>query len=184
MTVGERIKKIRIFRKMTMDELGAALGFEGKNMSVRVSQYETGDRIPREDMILKLADALNCNYKALSDYGSGVAEDIIETLFWLEESTIPLPARGKGPRFPEYTGPGNLIHLSAMIAAKKQKETTMTYDKDSYDTAEPPVAITFDYGLVNEFLSEWNDMKTKLNAGEISPNEYFEWKITWSHTEK
>jgi hypothetical protein len=22
-------------------------------------------------------------------------------------------------------------------------------------------------------------MKTKLNNGEISPNEYFEWKITW-----
>ena len=40
MTIGERIKKIRVFRKMTMDELGGALGFEGKNMSVRISQYE------------------------------------------------------------------------------------------------------------------------------------------------
>ena len=58
MTIGERIKKIRVFRKMTMDELGGALGFEGKNMSVRISQYETGARIPGEDMILKLADAL------------------------------------------------------------------------------------------------------------------------------
>ena len=38
MTIGERIKKIRVFRKMTMDELGGALGFEGKNMSVRISQ--------------------------------------------------------------------------------------------------------------------------------------------------
>ena len=64
MTIGERIKKIRVFRKMTMDELGGALGFEGKNMSVRISQYETGARIPGEDMILKLADALHCNYKA------------------------------------------------------------------------------------------------------------------------
>ena len=43
---------------MTMDDLGGALGFEGKNMSVRISQYETGARIPGEDMILKLADAL------------------------------------------------------------------------------------------------------------------------------
>ena len=68
MTIGERIKKIRVFRKMTMDELGGALGFEGKNMSVRISQYETGARIPGEDMILKLADALHCNYKAISDY--------------------------------------------------------------------------------------------------------------------
>ena len=37
MTIGERIKKIRVFRKMTMDDLGGALGFEGKNMSVRIS---------------------------------------------------------------------------------------------------------------------------------------------------
>ena len=51
MTIGERIKKIRVFRKMTMDDLGGALGFEGKNMSVRISQYETGARIPGEDMI-------------------------------------------------------------------------------------------------------------------------------------
>ncbi|HBP62368.1 MAG TPA: transcriptional regulator, partial [Eubacterium sp.] len=42
-----------------------------------------------------------------------------------------------------------------------------------------PVALTFEYGLVNDFLSEWCEMKTKLNSGEISPNEYFEWKITW-----
>ena len=40
-------------------------------------------------------------------------------------------------------------------------------------------ALTFEYGLVNDFLSEWCEMKTKLNNGEISPNEYFEWKITW-----
>ena len=95
MTIGERIKKIRVFRKMTMDDLGGALGFEGKNMSVRISQYETGARIPGEDMILKLADALHCNYKAISDYSLGATEDIIETLFWLEESATSLPARGK-----------------------------------------------------------------------------------------
>ena len=125
MTIGERIKKIRVFRKMTMDDLGGALGFEGKNMSVRISQYETGARIPGEDMILKLADALHCNYKAISDYSLGAAED--------------------------------------------------------YDCAGAPVALTFEYGLVNDFLSEWCEMKTKLNNGEISPNEYFEWKITWPH---
>ena len=47
---------------MTIDELGGALGFEGKNMSVRISQHETGARIPGKDMILKLANALQCNF--------------------------------------------------------------------------------------------------------------------------
>ena len=165
MTIGERIKKIRVFRKMTMDELGGALGFEGKNMSVRISQYE----------------ALHCNYKAISDYSLGAAEDIIETLFWLEESATSLPARGKGTRFPEYTAPGNLIHLTAMTPAKPSETARPTYNEDDYDSSGSPVALTFEYGLVNDFLSEWCEMKTKLNNGEISPNEYFEWKITWPH---
>ena len=32
MTIGERIKKIRVFRKMTMDDLGGTLGFERKKI--------------------------------------------------------------------------------------------------------------------------------------------------------
>ena len=129
MTIGERIKKIRVFRKMTMDDLGGALGFEGKNMSVRISQYETGARIPGDDMIQKLADALHCNYKAISDYSLGAAEDIIETLFWLEESASSLPARGKGTRFPEYTAPGNLIHLTAMTPSKPSEQQNQPITK-------------------------------------------------------
>ncbi len=54
---------------------------------------------PAKICILKLADALHCNYKSISDYSLGAAEDIIETLFWLEESAASLPARGKGTRF-------------------------------------------------------------------------------------
>ena len=178
MTIGERIKKIRVFRKMTMDELGGALGFEGKNMSVRISQYETGACIPGDDMIQKLADALHCNYKAISDYSLGAAEDIIETLFWLEESATSLPARGKGARFSEYTTPGNLIHLTAMTPTRSSETSNPTYNEDEYKCTGSPTALTFEYELVNDFLSEWCNMKTQLNNGEISPNEYFEGKIT------
>lgn len=182
MTIGERIKKIRIFRKMTMEELGAILGFEGKNMSVRISQYETSSRVPSYDMILKLAEALNCNYKAISDYSLGATEDIIETLFWLEESATPLPARGKGTRFPEYTAPGNLIHLTAMTPVTNSSKAKATFREDDYETTISPVAITFEYGLVNDFLLEWNTKKQELANGDITPNEYFEWKITWPQT--
>lgn len=179
MTIGDRIKKIRIFRKMTMDELGAQLGFEGKNMSVRVSQYETGARIPRDDMLQKIADALNCNYKALDDYSLGSAEDIIETLFWLEEGATIIPARGTGMRFPDYEGPGNLIHLTPMTPIIKGSIVQNTYDSNDYQTASAPVAVTFEYGLVNDFLLEWSKKKKELAEGVITPHEYFEWKITW-----
>ena len=51
MTIGERIKKIRVFRKMTMDELGGALGFEGKNMSVRRDPVQN-DVFPEAEFLL------------------------------------------------------------------------------------------------------------------------------------
>lgn len=181
MTIGDRIKKIRVFRKMTMDELGAALGFEGKNMSVRVSQYETGARIPREDMIQKIAEALNCNYKALDDYSLGAAEDIIETFFWLEEGATAIPARGTGIRFPEYEGPGNLINLTPMTPVTNSADVKSTYDDNEVMSSSTPVAVTFEYGLVNDFLLEWSIKKKELADGVITPNEYFEWKITWPH---
>lgn len=177
MTVGERIKKIRVFRKMTMDEFGAALGFEGKSMSVRIAQYETGARVPKADMLAKIADILKCNYKALDDYSLGSAEDIIETLFWLEESAAPTT----GKHFPEYQAPGNLIHLAAMTPVNKESDVKLTYNDNDYMASGAPVAITFEYGLVNDFLLEWNEMKNKLKNGEITPNDYFEWKISWPH---
>lgn len=39
-----------------------------------------------------------------------------------------------------------------------------------------------EYGLVNDFKPEWCLRKEQLKNGEISENEYFEWKINWSTT--
>ena len=41
------------------------------------------------------------------------------------------------------------------------------------------VGMWIDYGLVNEFLREWCLRKEQLKSGEISEDEYFEWKINW-----
>ena len=58
MTFGDRVKKIRVFRKITMEEFGASLGFEGRNRSVRANQYESGQRYPKRDMLMKIAEVL------------------------------------------------------------------------------------------------------------------------------
>ena len=68
---------------------------------------------------------------------------------------------------------------TAMTPSKPSEAAKPTYNEDDYDCAGAPIVLTFEYGLVNDFLSDWCEMKTKLNNGEISPNEYFEWKITW-----
>lgn len=162
MTIGERIKRIRTFRSMTQAELGEALSFESKNQAVRIAQYESNYRVPKEDMVLQIAKILNCNYKALSNYDFGAAEDIIETFFWLEEA-----------------GNANTIKLFDMEPVQKDEDVKMTYNDNEYLSIGSPVAITFEYGLVNEFLQEWNTKKHELKDKLITVDEYFEWKIQW-----
>lgn len=81
MAIGERIKRIRNFRKLTQGELGAAVDLS----DVRIRQYELGNRTPKEDTVMKLANALNCNYKNLTESNLYAAEDVMYTLFELDE---------------------------------------------------------------------------------------------------
>lgn len=81
MAIGERIKHIRSFRKMTQSQLGEAVGLS----DVRIRQYEIGNRTPKEDMIKELANALNCNYRSIYEPTLYAAEDVMYTLFELDE---------------------------------------------------------------------------------------------------
>ena len=81
MAIGERIKRIRNFRKMTQTQLGEAVGLS----DVRIRQYEIGNRTPKEDMIQELAKALSCNYRSIYESSLYAAEDVMYTLFELDE---------------------------------------------------------------------------------------------------
>ena len=58
MTVGDKIKKIRTFRGMTQKELGLAIGLEEKGADNRIAQYETNYRVPKRELLDKMAEAL------------------------------------------------------------------------------------------------------------------------------
>ena len=81
MAIGERIKRIRNFRKMTQSQLGEAVGLS----DVRIRQYEIGNRTPKDDMIQELAKALDCNYRSISEPSLYAAEDVMYALFELDE---------------------------------------------------------------------------------------------------
>lgn len=40
----------------------------------------------------------------------------------------------------------------------------------------------FNYGVLNDFMKEWVLRKEELKSGEITRDEYFEWKINWPQT--
>ncbi len=63
--IGERINFFRRLHNYTQKELGELLGFSAKTCDVRVAQYETGDRVPKEDMLKKIANIFGISLSAL-----------------------------------------------------------------------------------------------------------------------
>lgn len=85
MAIGERIRFIRNLRGMTQKYLGMAVGFDEKTADVRMAQYESGIRTPKERLIADLANALEVSPNALDvpDIDSFVG--LMHTLFALED---------------------------------------------------------------------------------------------------
>ena len=85
MSVGNRIKKIRNMRGMTQKELGLAVGFDEKSADIRIAQYESGTRTPKEKIITNIANALKINSKAIAQPDIDNYMGLAHTLFILED---------------------------------------------------------------------------------------------------
>ena len=85
MAIGERIRYIRNLRGMTQKWLGMAIGFDEKTADVRMAQYESGTRSPKEKLTSDIAHALEVSPHALDlpDIDSYVG--LAHTLFALED---------------------------------------------------------------------------------------------------
>lgn len=65
MSFGQRLKRIRNNRKLTMKDVGVKLGIPEKQADIRISQYESDKKMPRKDIIERLANILSVNEYAL-----------------------------------------------------------------------------------------------------------------------
>ena len=88
MSIGERIKKARVFRGMTQKELGIAVGFNEKNADVRIAQYESNTRRPKDSLIYKMADVLDVGFFTLYEPRPHNAESIMYSLFDQENNPM------------------------------------------------------------------------------------------------
>lgn len=80
--IGKKLKRIRTFRKKTQQELADSLQLPVN----RIGRYEIGDRIPKPDMLEKIAHALNVNTSALSNIDVESNEGLMHLLFYLEDT--------------------------------------------------------------------------------------------------
>lgn len=85
MAIGERIRYIRNLRGMTQKYLGMAIGFTEKTADVRMAQYESGSRTPKEKMIEDLANVLEVCPQALTIPDIDNYIGLAHTLFALED---------------------------------------------------------------------------------------------------
>ena len=168
MTIGEKIKRIRKFRKMTQKELAVQIGL-GENGGHRMVQYESGFRVPKKDLVDKIAQVLDVNPLTLYDTNGRDATEIMEMLFWLDDATPSLIHTHQLQKFPGEK-------------ANESDDTGLYYHDNDYWPAHAPTVLWFNYGVLDQFLKEWTIRKNELAAGEITKDEYFEWKINWPQT--
>ena len=82
---GTRIKFVRVFRHLTQDNVSDDLGITGENKRRAMTRYEKGNRSPKKDRLLELANIINVNVNCIREYDFTKTEDIIYFLLWLEE---------------------------------------------------------------------------------------------------
>ena len=70
-TFGEKVRLVRTFRGLTQKALGTAVGLNEKTADIRIAQYESGSRYPKQELIEKIAKELDistqyltCNYSS------------------------------------------------------------------------------------------------------------------------
>lgn len=85
MAIGQRIKFFRNRKGMTQKQLGEILGFLGKTSDVRMAQYESEARIPKQELVNEMAQFLEVSPHALTVPNIDTYIGLMHTLFALED---------------------------------------------------------------------------------------------------
>ena len=66
MAIGKRIRFFRNRKGMTQKQLGEILGFLGKTSDVRMAQYESEARTPKQDLVKEMANIFDVSPQAIT----------------------------------------------------------------------------------------------------------------------
>ena len=66
MAIGKRIRFFRNRKGMTQKQLGEILGFLGKTSDVRMAQYESEARTPKQELVKEMAHILDVSPRAIT----------------------------------------------------------------------------------------------------------------------
>ena len=147
MAIGERIHFFRTLRGMTQKYLGTSIGFSESQSDVRIAQYETGKRNPKEAYLNALADTLGVAPEALNVPAIDTYVGLMPTLFGLEDIY--------GLKIDDLDG-----------------EICLRLDRHSKS-----------YSQMFDLFYSWNRTAGRLRRGEITKDEYDEWRYHYPKLE-
>ena len=138
MAIGERIHFFRNLRGMTQKFLGTSVGFSESQADVRIAQYETGKRNPKEVYLNALADTLGVAPEALNVPDIDTYIGLMHTLFTLEDRyglTVEKTENGVSMRVDPRKGK-DAAELSEMLnawAEQSEKYRNGDISREDYD---------------------------------------------------
>lgn len=94
MTTGDKIKKIRNYRGLTQKQLGERSGIH----EVAIRKYELNKVMPKQEQLLKIANALSVPLNTFYEYHIDERPDILPLLFAIDEQ-FPLKIERKGKKY-------------------------------------------------------------------------------------
>jgi len=148
--IGERIRFIRNLRGMTQKYLGTLVGFPEKTADIRMAQYESGSRTPKEALTKALANALEVSSLALNIPDIDSYLGLMHTLFALEDRYGLTTENRDGEVFLHFdprkgkdaTRISEMVHSWALVAEKyrageisKEEYDKWRYNYPQYDTS-------------------------------------------------
>lgn len=81
MTVGAKIKTFRTIRGISQNVLGELAGIDGTT----IRKYELGNRKPKPDQLLNIANALDESINVFTDFDIETSSDVLTPLFKMDE---------------------------------------------------------------------------------------------------
>ena len=154
LNTGKRIRHFRILRGMTQKTLGMAVGFSAERADIRIAQYESGARTPKQNLLCQMAQALGVSPSALSVPCIQSAEELCSLLIALEdECGIKLSPQSD--------------NAAAIFESYEERSKTMkTYEVTITETLQMTVEVEAASREQAEELVEqrWNDSEYILDA--------------------
>ncbi len=130
-SIGGKIKRIREHLNLSQKQLGLRCGFPESSADVRIRQYESNQKVPREKALKTLCAALDIEESALFDADLLTQSRTYHALFDIEDFYGLHPVEVNGQYYLEFSGP---------IITKNH--TVQKYEQ-------------------NEFLKKWMEMREK-----------------------